>query len=51
MPLALWALTISAFANVPPLQSYVVQIAREVSTGAVDVVSGLNIDAFNLSIA
>lgn len=40
-----------AFANVPPLQSYVVQIAREVSPGAVDVASGLNIGAFNLGIA
>lgn len=40
-----------AFANVPPLQSYVVQIAREVSPGAVDVTSGLNIGAFNLGIA
>ncbi|MBU2961617.1 MFS transporter [Citreicella sp. C3M06] len=40
-----------AFANVAPLQSYVVQIAREVSPGAVDVASGLNIGAFNLGIA
>ncbi|MHA3979250.1 MFS transporter [Halovulum sp. GXIMD14794] len=40
-----------AFANVPPLQSYVVQVAREVSPGAVDVASGLNIGAFNLGIA
>lgn len=40
-----------AFANVPPLQSYVVQIAREVAPGAVDVASGLNIGAFNLGIA
>lgn len=40
-----------AFANVPPLQSYVVQIAREVSPGAVDIASGLNIGAFNLGIA
>ena len=40
-----------AFANVPPLQSYVVQIARETSPGAVDVASGLNIGAFNLGIA
>lgn len=40
-----------AFANVPPLQSYVVQIAREVSPGALDVASGLNIGAFNLGIA
>ena len=40
-----------AFANVPPLQSYVVQIARQVSPDAVDVASGLNIGAFNLGIA
>ncbi|WP_340160283.1 MFS transporter [uncultured Hoeflea sp.] len=40
-----------AFANVPPLQTYVVQIAREVSPAAVDVASGLNIGAFNLGIA
>ena len=40
-----------AFANVPPLQSYVVQIARDVSPDAVDVASGLNIGAFNLGIA
>ncbi|HQS96370.1 MFS transporter [Novosphingobium sp. 17-62-19] len=40
-----------AFGNVPPLQSYVVQIAREVSPGATDVASGMNIGAFNLGIA
>lgn len=40
-----------AFANVPPLQSYVVQIAREVSPDAVDVASGLNIGAFNFGTA
>ncbi|MBD3624771.1 MAG: MFS transporter [Rhodobacteraceae bacterium] len=40
-----------AFANVPPLQSYVVQIARQEAPGAVDVASGLNIGAFNLGIA
>ncbi|WP_424930841.1 MFS transporter [Amaricoccus macauensis] len=40
-----------AFANVPPLQSYVVQVARDVSPGAEDVASGLNIGAFNLGIA
>ncbi|QXI63466.1 Inner membrane transport protein YdhP [Paracoccus marcusii] len=40
-----------AFANVPPLQAYVVQIARQVSPDAVDVASGLNIGAFNLGIA
>lgn len=40
-----------AFANVPPLQVYTVQIAREVAPDAVDVASGLNIGAFNLGIA
>ncbi|WP_425403844.1 MFS transporter [Hwanghaeella sp.] len=40
-----------AFGNVPPLQAYVVQIARDVAPGAVDVASGLNIGAFNLGIA
>lgn len=40
-----------AFGNVPPLQSYVVQIAREVSPEATDVASGMNIGAFNLGIA
>lgn len=40
-----------AFANVPPLQVYVVQIARQVAPGAVDTASGLNIGAFNLGIA
>lgn len=40
-----------AFGNVPPLQAYVVQIAREVSPEAVDVASGMNIGAFNLGIA
>jgi predicted MFS family arabinose efflux permease len=40
-----------AFANVPPLQVYVVQIARAVAPDAVDVASGLNIGAFNLGIA
>lgn len=40
-----------AFANVPPLQSYTVAIAREVAPGAVDGASGLNIGAFNLGIA
>jgi len=40
-----------AFGNVPPLQSYVVQIAREAAPKAVDVASGLNIGAFNLGIA
>lgn len=40
-----------AFGNVPPLQTYVVQIARDVAPNAVDVASGLNIGAFNLGIA
>ena len=40
-----------AFANVPPLQSYTVAIAREVAPRAIDVASGLNIGAFNLGIA
>ncbi|UOR09499.1 MFS transporter [Qipengyuania flava] len=40
-----------AFGNVPPLQAYVVQIAREVSPEAADVASGMNIGAFNLGIA
>lgn len=40
-----------AFGNVPPLQAYVVQIAREVSPEATDVASGMNIGAFNLGIA
>lgn len=40
-----------AFGNVPPLQSYVVDIARNIAPGAVDVASGLNIGAFNLGIA
>ncbi|SMC42739.1 Predicted arabinose efflux permease, MFS family [Novosphingobium sp. B1] len=40
-----------AFGNVPPLQSYVVEIARDVAPKAVDVASGLNIGAFNLGIA
>ncbi len=40
-----------ASANVPPLQAYVVRIAREVAPEAVDVASGLNIGAFNRGIA
>ncbi|MCA0938474.1 MFS transporter [Salipiger pacificus] len=40
-----------AFANVPPLQVYTVQIARDVAPDAIDVASGLNIGAFNLGIA
>jgi MFS transporter, DHA1 family, inner membrane transport protein len=50
-PQNLFKQTEPPLANVPPLQSYVVQIAREVSPGAVDVASGLNIGAFNLGIA
>lgn len=40
-----------AFGNVPPLQTYVVQIARKDAPAAVDIASGLNIGAFNLGIA
>ena len=40
-----------AFANLPSLQTYTVQIARQVAPDAVDVASGLNIGAFNLGIA
>lgn len=40
-----------AFANVPGLQLYVVQLARRHVPGAVDVASALNIAAFNLGIA
>jgi predicted MFS family arabinose efflux permease len=40
-----------AFANVPPLQVYVVQLAKERTPSAVDVASGLNIGAFNLGIS
>ncbi|MDJ0390105.1 MFS transporter [Roseomonas sp. E05] len=52
-----WALvTLAAmgflsFANVPGLQLYVVQLARQHRPGAVDVASALNIAAFNLGIA
>ena len=42
---------IFAFANVPGLQVYVVQKAEEMTPGAVDVASGLNIAAFNIGIA
>ncbi|WP_294907761.1 MFS transporter [Tatumella sp. UBA2305] len=42
---------IFAFANVPGLQVYVVQKAEEITPGAVDVASGLNIAAFNVGIA
>ncbi|ALG71532.1 MFS sugar transporter [Azospirillum thiophilum] len=40
-----------AFANVPGLQLYVVQLAERHAPGAVDVASALNIAAFNLGIA
>lgn len=40
-----------AFANVPPLQVYVVQLAKQRTPNAVDVASGLNIGAFNLGIS
>ena len=40
-----------SFANVPGLQLYVVQLARELRPNAVDVASALNIAAFNLGIA
>ncbi|MBT1159033.1 MFS transporter [Aminobacter anthyllidis] len=40
-----------SFANVPGLQLYVVQLAREHRPGAVDVASALNIASFNLGIA
>lgn len=40
-----------SFANVPGLQLYVVQLARQLQPNAVDVASALNIAAFNLGIA
>ena len=40
-----------AFGNVPGLQVYVVKQAERHAPGAVDVVSGLNIAAFNVGIA
>lgn len=40
-----------AFGNVPGLQVYVVQLAKQYTPNAVDVASGLNIAAFNLGIA
>ncbi|GKX51774.1 MFS transporter [Budvicia aquatica] len=40
-----------AFGNVPGLQVYVVQLAKEYTPEAVDVASGLNIAAFNIGIA
>ena len=45
------ALGFLQFANVPGLQLYVVQLAREYRPEAVDVASALNIAAFNLGIA
>ncbi|WP_027998200.1 MFS transporter [Sinorhizobium arboris] len=47
----LGALGFLSFANVPGLQLYVVQLAKEHRPGAVDVASALNIAAFNLGIA
>ncbi|PKH78678.1 MFS transporter [Psychrobacter sp. 4Bb] len=40
-----------AFGNVPGLQIYVVKQAEKYTPNAVDVASGLNIDAFNIGIA
>jgi len=45
------ALGFLSFANVPGLQIYVVELARQHRPGAVDVASALNIAAFNLGIA
>ncbi|MDM9629825.1 MFS transporter [Rhizobium sp. S152] len=45
------ALGFLSFANVPGLQIYVVQLAKQVRPSAVDVASALNIAAFNLGIA
>ena len=49
--MTLAALGFLQFANVPGLQLYVVQLAKEYRPGAVDVASALNIAAFNLGIA
>ncbi len=49
--ITLAALGFLQFGNVPGLQLYVVQLAREHRPGAVDVASALNIAAFNLGIA
>ncbi len=49
--ITLAALGFLSFANVPGLQLYVVQLAKEQRPGAVDVASALNIAAFNLGIA
>jgi multidrug resistance protein len=45
------ALGFLSFANVPGLQLYVVQLAKQVRPAAVDVASAMNIAAFNLGIA
>jgi multidrug resistance protein len=47
----LTALGFLSFANVPGLQIYVVELAKQHRPGAVDVASALNIAAFNLGIA
>ena len=44
-------LGIVGFANVPPLQTYIVNKAERLAPEAVNVVSGLNIGAFNVGIA
>ncbi len=49
--ITLVALGFLSFANVPGLQLYVVQLAKQHRPGAVDVASALNIAAFNLGIA
>ncbi|MBX4891345.1 MFS transporter [Rhizobium bangladeshense] len=49
--ITLAALGFLQFGNVPGLQLYVVQLAKEHRPGAVDVASALNIAAFNLGIA
>ncbi|MEZ0170343.1 MFS transporter [Microvirga sp. TS319] len=49
--ITLAALGFLSFANVPGLQIYVVELAKQHRPGAVDVASALNIAAFNLGIA
>jgi predicted MFS family arabinose efflux permease len=49
--ITLAALGFLSFANVPGLQLYVVQLAKQHRPGTVDVASALNIAAFNLGIA
>ena len=44
-------LGVVGFANVPPLQTYIVNKAERLAPEAVNVVSGLNIGAFNVGIA